>query len=1036
MLQTKAAEPMKSRYGFRSIRLLILALSLLSSAFLLVFVAFAWHLAIDTKHTFEFTDHSSYVLERARLLETDFDNVQNAERMYVLLGTPATRSAFVVKAGTVTTSAASLPSVVKDNPSQEALAVQIDRHAIGDTNAMLAFVALMHAGGRQAIYDRQQINAMAATPASGSRSGSFRTDLARFIDAEAKLQSEREAAAGGLWIESALFFAASALAVIVITLLLNLTLGLRIVSRLQLLAEQASSFASSHHILAPVRGRDEISEVSKTIHDMAVQIKERTDVLVRYRLLAEQTLDSIMFFRNPDGRIVEANRAAVNAYGYSMEELLTMTGFDLLSSAQLRHYQDIQYGDILNTTVETEHRRKDGSVFPVLVSMQTALLNDEQIVMVVIRDLTERDAAMKSVRAAADQAMEASRLKSEFVATMSHEIRTPMNGVVGMTELLLDTSLTREQRDFATTAMESAHSLLGVIDNILDFSKIEAGRVDLEVIEFDLLHKIESLGALFSAQAHAKEISFVTFVDPKLAHRLLGDPTRLRQVLTNLVANAIKFTSKGCVALSADVLSFTERITRIRFSVRDTGIGIAAEKVPTLFEAFRQADGSTTREYGGTGLGLSISSNLVRLMGGQIKVETAPGKGSTFSFVLDFPAGSAVPAHPARLDLAELHALVVDDDAMSRDILSRYAVSWGIHVGTAETATEALSFLRRAADDEHPYDVAIIDLRMPDMDGMQLAATIRLDPQLARTRLVLVTAYDGPAQGQAAIRAGFSAYLTKPVRQAQLYDCITGALLGLVDELAPETPAEPVAERRDHILLAEDNAINRQVALQQLRRLGYAADSVTNGQEAVEQTRKVDYDLILMDCHMPVMDGFEATKIIRSRESRTGRHVAIVAMTANALARDRELCLTAGMDEHLTKPVGLEDMRMVTDRWLGSPDENTIIDRERIEDIFGDDRTAMSEFLAGVIPGIGVLCDKTAQSTDLPALRELAHELKGAAGNIGARELATAAVALESQLGRATDCNELQIPLLEIAHAWTRLNHLAGRPNAFFGRTR
>jgi CheY-like chemotaxis protein len=403
---------------------------------------------------------------------------------------------------------------------------------------------------------------------------------------------------------------------------------------------------------------------------------------------------------------------------------------------------------------------------------------------------------------------------------------------------------------------------------------------------------------------------------------------------------------------------------------------------------------------------------------------------------LEFHVGNSVIGQPARRDLAGVRALVVDDDAMSRDIVSRYAASWGIHVSTAQSAAEALSILQDSAEAERPYDVAIIDLRMPEIDGIQLAEKIRLDPILAPTRLVLVTAYDGPAQGQAAIRAGFSAYLTKPIRQSQLYDSITGALLGHVDELAPETPVEPVADRRGRVLLAEDNAINRQVTLQQLLKLGYHADSATNGKDAVEQSRNVQYDLIFMDCHMPLMDGFEATKAIRRRESRTGKHVAIVAMTANALPRDREACLAAGMDEHLTKPVGLDDMREATNHWLGSPDENKIIDRARIEDIFGDDRTAMEEFLAGVIPGIGVICDKTAQSTDLPCLRELAHELKGAAANIGARELATAAVALEMGLGKATDCDQLRLPLKDVANAWTRLNHLAARPDAIFGQIR
>jgi PAS domain S-box-containing protein len=1016
-----------------SIKLPILGLSLVSTICLFVFVALAWQLRSDTKRSFELTTHSGYVLERSRLLEGALDNAGSAERRYALGGSSADYGSFVAAAARVRQLAAELPNLVRDNASVKLL-LPLASDANAEVRDMAVSMASMKAGNDAVPRSHREIGAVAALRGE-SEQATFDSDYSHFVDVENGIQTGRQAAMDALLLQSAVFLAIGALIAIAVTLFLNLTIGRYIVSRLLLLQTQASSFAGLQLVLDPIRGRDEVAEVSRTIHEMAVQIKERSGSLIRYRLLVEQALDSIMFFGSPDGRILEANRAAVRAYGYSLSELLSMTGFDLLAPDKVEFYREMAKSETFNMSVETEHRRKDGSIFPVLVSMQTAQMNDEEIVMVVIRDLTERDEALKLVRSAADQAVEASRLKSEFVATMSHEIRTPMNGVVGMTELLLDTPLTREQHDFATTAMESAHSLLGVINNILDFSKIEAGRVELELVEFDLLHKIESIGALFSTQAHTKQIGFVTFVDPSLRNRLLGDPTRLRQVLTNLVANAIKFTAGGCVALSADVVSLTELVGRVRFSVRDTGIGISSEKVPTLFEAFRQADGSTTREYGGTGLGLSISKNLVELMGGEIAVESVPNRGSTFSFTLDFPVGS-VANRPAHLELAGIHALVVDDDAMSRDILSRYATSWGVHVSTAQHAAEALVILQSAAQSEQPYDIAIVDLRMPEIDGMQLAEKIRSNPLLHQTRLVLVTAYDGPAQGQAAIAAGFSAYLTKPVRQSQLYDCISGALFDLVDELVPEAAPQAVAERRDRILLAEDNPINRQVALQQLRKLGYSADSATNGKDAVEQSRKVDYDLIFMDCHMPVMDGFEATKAIRSRESRTGKRVAIIAMTANALRRDRDASLAAGMDEHLTKPVSLDDMRSVTNRWLGNQEEMKIIDRGRIEDIFGDDRSAMVEFLAGVIPGIGDICEKTARSTDLPCLRELAHELKGAAGNIGAGELASAAVALETGLGKATNCIELRLPLLDVANAWTRLHHLAETPDAIFGPSR
>jgi two-component system sensor histidine kinase/response regulator len=813
--------------------------------------------------------------------------------------------------------------------------------------------------------------------------------------------------------------------------------GQSLAFRFRWLSEQASSFGATRSLLKPLDSGDEIGDLSRIIHDVASEIKQRDDVLIRYRLLAEQTRDSILFLRRSDARILAANQAAIRSYGYTMLEILEKTVYDLRvsddsGSAESQLPQDEHF----NITIEIDHRRKDGSTFPAECSMQSAYIDGEHIVLTVVRDLTERRAAEKALREALSQAIETSRLKSEFVATMSHEIRTPINGVIGMTELLLDTPLTREQHDYAETAMESANSLLSVINNILDFSKIESGNVELDIIEFDLLHKIESLGALFSSQAHVKQIGFVTFVDPAIKDRLLGDPTRLRQVLTNLVGNAVKFTSKGCVALSTELVSSENQVAKIRFSVQDTGIGIDAEKVPMLFEAFTQADGSTTREYGGTGLGLAISRNLVELMGGEIEVESIIGVGSTFSFTLAFHIASHITGQPDRPDLTGVRALIVDDDAMSLEILSRYLTSFGVHVVKASLAHEGLALLEKAASQGKPCDIAIVDLRMPEIDGMQLADRILSVPSLAKTRLVLVTAYDGPAQGQAAIRAGFSAYLTKPVRQSQLHDCIADALFGTSEELhTTAISAAPVVARSGRILVAEDNAVNRQVTLVQLQRLGFAADSATNGNAAVEQARRCDYDLILMDCHMPIMDGFEATRAIRSRESRTGRHASIIAMTANAMSRDRDQCLAAGMDDHLAKPVSIAKMHDVLNRWLPGARENEILDSNRTTELFGDDPAGIREFIATVVPSIGQLCERIEAETDLASLRELAHELKGASANIGAYELQSAASAREIQLQRSKSRNDARGSLAGIQSAWIPLRDLVAKREAVLTAT-
>jgi PAS domain S-box-containing protein len=856
---------------------------------------------------------------------------------------------------------------------------------------------------RQLVGDARQLqylvrdNAEQSRMAAGFTSSVTQAQLRAFEDREDALRNERRSKEQTLWLAIELALFTAAFGGIVVTVLLSLTFGRRIVSRLEHLIHQAWSFGQEGVLSEEIAGADEIAQVSHALHDMAAQVKERNGALERYRLLAEQARDAILFLRRSDARILEANRAAMELYGYSLDELQAMSGYDLRTpEAAARADQEIPKDRLFNLTVETEHSNRDGEIIPVEVSMQSADLDGEHVVLSVVRDITQRRQSERTVREALAQAVEASRLKSEFVATMSHEIRTPMNGVIGMTELLLDTPLNKEQREYATTASESAHALLGIINDILDFSKIEAGKVELEMVEIDLLRKIETVGNLLSMQAHAKGISLMTYVDPSIPARLLGDPVRLRQILVNLAGNAIKFTQEGGVLLSADLLSREASTARVRLAVKDTGIGIEPDLIPHLFAPFTQAEGATTRRFGGTGLGLTIVKHLVEAMGGTITVDTAPRKGSTFAFSLNFPI--ARESGDAQRELLHgLRALIVDDDIIARDVLGRYVASWGLHATTVETAHESLYALRSAVRRNAPFDVALIDLRLAEGDGIELGKTILADPELAMTKLILITAFQGASTGREAIAAGFSAFLTKPIRQSQLYDSLSNAMLGTVaaaPEVRPQRGA--LASNHERILLAEDNVVNQQVAIRQLERLGFDAEIAANGAEAVERATTEHFDLIFMDCQMPVLDGFEATRRIRRYETLTGDRVPIIAMTANALSSDRAGCFDAGMDDYVAKPVSMESLRNVLERWLRKA--RPAFDGERLADLFAGDPIGQREFLAMTLTTLQSLCRRIEGTVEEARLLELAHELKGAAGNAGAVELAHVAETLEREL--------------------------------------
>ncbi|MFL6570203.1 MAG: response regulator [Burkholderiales bacterium] len=817
---------------------------------------------------------------------------------------------------------------------------------------------------------------------------------------------------------------------------------------LRMLAEGANRFSRGDHaVRIDAEGAPEVQLAAEAFNNMA----NNTERLIaslgesesKNKLLAtivEQSSEAI-WTRNLRGNVTSWNSGAAAMFGYRPEEVI---GHALNVGGSTPEEEDARVRRIVagdKFSYDARATTRAGTAIDIQVAVAPLLDDSNQCIgsIAVARDVTQRKRSEEALRLAREAAELANHAKSSFLARMSHEIRTPMNGVLGMAELLLETGLTSTQRKYAETVQRSGKNLLGLINDLLDFSKIEAGKLELENADMDLRRTIEDTVELLAERAHVKGLELACSIPAELTTMVTGDSLRLGQVLTNLIGNAIKFTEHGSVVVRVASVEEAEKSVTMRFDVSDTGVGIKPEAQSRIFDEFMQADGSTTRKHGGSGLGLAISKQLVEMMGGTIHVESSPGAGSTFWFTSKFEKQPIQSQHSVRSApiglLTGVRALIVESSAINSGILHSHMSNWEMNIRAAATPKQASDLLAEAAARGVPYDIALVDLAKPGLDALEFARGLRRRAEFASLRLVMLTRRH--ADVRSARDAGFDACLVKPVRQTVLYESLVNAMAGRSQDPVEAAPVSKPASTapaavRGNILLVEDNLINQQVALGILQLQGYSVTVAANGKEALEALALGSFDLVLMDCHMPEMDGFECTAEIRKREqSLGGKAIPIVALTANAMAQDREECLNAGMDDYLSKPFSMQTLQDMLERWMpqagasqaasaaqaqaaapGQAKGPGILDRQVLDQLGTLRTNGRPELLARTIdlylvesPKLVQKLKQAASANDVPEIARSAHSLKSCSANVGATLLSRYCADIEAS-ARRSDAKE------------------------------